>query len=429
MNYQETIQFLFSQLPVYQRDGAAAYKNNLDNTILLDNHFNHPHRKFKTIHIAGTNGKGSVSHMLASVLQCAGYKTGLYTSPHMKDFRERIRVNGEMVSETFVTEFVRENNEIIEKIKPSFFEMSVAMAFEYFAYKRVDIAVIETGMGGRLDSTNIISPELSVITNISFDHMQFLGDTLKKIAIEKAGIIKENTPVIIGRSDTETDPVFEKSANEKNSFLFYADRLYRADRKDNNSGKYQEYNIYRNYEEYFPGLMTDMLGNYQEENLPVVFMSLEILNQKGFMITEQAIIDGLKEVQPNTGLKGRWQTIHEKPTVITDTAHNEDGIKKVFSQLMRMRFEKLIIVFGMVNDKDHSRILRLLPLDAVYIFTKASIPRALNENELMKLAKECGLKGIACPTVKESYEIALKMASENDLIYIGGSTFVSSEVV
>ncbi|MFH2142874.1 MAG: folylpolyglutamate synthase/dihydrofolate synthase family protein [Bacteroidota bacterium] len=429
MNYQETVQFLFSQLPVYQRDGAPAYKNNLNNTIVLDKHFNHPHTKFKTIHVAGTNGKGSVSHMIASVLQTCGYKTGLYTSPHLKDYRERIKVNGEMINEEFVVDFVENSMSLIERYKPSFFELTVALAFSYFEKQKVDVAVIETGMGGRLDSTNIINPVLSIITNIGEDHTQFLGNSLQKIAVEKAGIIKKGVPVVIGKSQTETENIFRDRAKELNSDIYFADQIYKEISLDSNSEEYQSFDIFRNKKILYKNLEIDLKGNYQKENILTCIAVFDIINDNDFAINEICLRKGLQKVQISTGLSGRWQILQSKPLVIADTAHNVDGLTIVIEQLLSLKYRKLIIIFGMVNDKNAEEILKLLPAEADYIFTKANIPRAMDEKILFKQAKDFGLNGLTFPSVEESYSYALKMASDQDLIFIGGSTFIVAEVV
>ncbi|MGD9994727.1 MAG: folylpolyglutamate synthase/dihydrofolate synthase family protein [Salinivirgaceae bacterium] len=425
MDYQQTIDFLFSQLPVFQREGKAAYKDNLDNTLALDAYFNHPHKKFKTIHVAGTNGKGSVSHMIASVLQESGLKTGLYTSPHLTDFRERIKVNGMMMDKDSVVEFVNSHKRIIEELKPSFFELTVAMAFNYFAREQVDVAVIEVGMGGRLDSTNIIKPVLSIITNIGLDHTQFLGTTLEQIAREKAGIIKDQVPVIIGTQQDETAPVFEEIAIARNAPLCFASKRFYISKaalendllhlaiKNKQSGTTLE-------------LELDLLGNYQKDNLLTVMAAMQILIPM-FDIPKSTVVTGLKKVVKNTGLNGRWQVIQKKPLIICDTGHNYDGIAFIVNQLANETYDKLHIVFGMVNDKDPSAVLNLLPRNAIYYFTKASIPRALNHVELMETAKYFNLHGEAYPTVADAVSAAKRQLNENDLLFVGGSTFVVAD--
>ncbi|MBK6384322.1 MAG: bifunctional folylpolyglutamate synthase/dihydrofolate synthase [Chitinophagaceae bacterium] len=376
MTYQQTIDYLFTRLPMFSRIGAAAYKADLTNTIKLCEWLDNPQEKFKTIHIAGTNGKGSVSHMLASILQTAGLNTGLYTSPHLKDFRERIKVNGEMINEKFVIDFTEKINPLIEKIEPSFFEITVAMAFDYFAEQKVDIAIIETGLGGRLDSTNIIIPELSVITNIGWDHMNLLGDSLEKIALEKAGIIKMAVPVVIGETIPETNPIFEQVAKE----------------------------------------------------LLTVLEACSQLQQKGWPIDDKIINHGLKHAKKNTGLHGRWEIIHHSPMVVMDVAHNVDGIRQLVQQSELTEHRELHIIIGMVKDKDIDNVLALLPQKATYYFTKAQIPRALPENELMEKAKKVGLKGYAFPEVNGAISFALKHTHPDDLVIICGSVFLVGEV-
>ena len=428
MTYNEAIRFLFEQLPMYQRSGAAAYKNNLNNTIAFDEWFGHPHRKFKTIHIAGTNGKGSVSHTLASILHEAGYCTGLYTSPHLLDFRERIKINGQMISEDDVTSFVAVNKEIISRISPSFFEMTVAMAFEHFAKSQVDVAVVETGLGGRLDSTNIITPELSIITNISLDHTALLGNTLNEIAAEKAGIIKQNIPVIIGERQGEVFRQFSEKARLMNAHLSFASDIYKADIKTK-SDEFQIVDIYKDNEIHFPEIHLPLMGNYQKKNIQTVIAAAEQLRNAGFSITNEHITTGISKVIENTGLMGRWQVLSRNPLIICDTGHNEGGIREIVSQLENMSWEKLHIVFGVVNDKDISEILSLLPRDAEYYFTKADIPRSLSSEILKEKANSFGLTGKTYPAVKDAIENAKKNADVNDLIFIGGSTFVVAEAL
>lgn len=424
MNYQETLDWLFAQLPMYQREGQAAYKANLNNTLLLDEHLHHPHQQFKTIHVAGTNGKGSVSHMLASILQEAGYKTGLYTSPHLKDFRERIKVNGEMVPEQYVTDFVGQNQTLFAELRPSFFEMTVAMAFQYFADSEVDIAVIEVGLGGRLDSTNIITPLVSIITNISFDHMALLGNTLPEIAAEKAGIIKTGVPAIVGIRDTAYDFVFEKKALECNTSLIFASEEWQM--KKNADGSY---NALHKSGVVFPDLYCDLKGQYQRKNIPVVLEAALTLQSCGLAIYEQDIRQGIAQVIPHTGLHGRWEQLAERPYTICDTGHNIDGLTEIKAQLDTCSYHKLHFVIGMVNDKDVDSVLSILPKDAVYYFCKASIPRAMHEKTLAQKAYAHGLKGDIYPTVAEAYAAAQAAARPEDMIYIGGSTFVVAEVI
>jgi dihydrofolate synthase / folylpolyglutamate synthase len=429
--YDQVINYLFDHLPYYQRSGPAAYKDNLDNTLALDNMYNHPHKRFRSVHVAGTNGKGSVSHMLASVLMEAGFKTGLYTSPHLKDFRERIRVNGEMVHKEFVVRFI---NDFLERnktanLEPSFFELTVMMAFEYFAQENVDVAVIEVGLGGRLDSTNIITPSLSVITNISYDHTALLGDTLGKIALEKAGIIKRSVPVVIGETHPETEVIFKGIANKMRAPIIFADRLFQSDDSKYSADAKQVFSIRKGGEEVFKDLGLDLLGKYQSKNVCTLLAAVEELKRLDWGIPEIALRNGLEKVTKNTGLLGRWQVLNAKPLIICDTAHNEGGIREVVAQLKMTPRKKLHIVIGMVNDKDINSVLRLLPTDARYYFTKASIPRALDEKQLMKQASYFNLKGKSYPSVKQAFETARKKSDPDDLIIILGSTFVVAEVL
>lgn len=424
MNYQETCNWLFAQLPMFQREGQAAYKANLDNTLRLDEHFRHPHRRFKTIHVAGTNGKGSVSHMLASILQEAGYKTGLYTSPHLKDFRERIKINGEMIPEKYVTGFIEQNQDFFAALHPSFFEMTVAMAFKYFVDREVDVAVIEVGLGGRLDSTNIITPLTSVITNISFDHMALLGDTLEKIAAEKSGIIKPHIPVVIGTRDRNYDFVFEGKARSCDAPLTFASDEWKI--RQNNDGSYD---LSHRSGISFSSLVCELKGSYQRKNIPTVLESVLSLQNSGLAIREEHIRNGIACVIRNTGLHGRWEKLANTPYTVCDTGHNIDGLTEVVAQLRSCTYRHLHFVIGMVNDKDVNSVLRILPREATYYFCKASIPRAMNEQELAGKARSCGLQGTTYPTVSEAYAAARKNAIPEDMIYIGGSTFVVAEVV
>lgn len=430
-SYPEVLDFMYSQLPMFQRTGPAAYKDSLDNTFRLDEMFSFPHRSFKTIHVAGTNGKGSVSHMLASVLQEAGYKTGLYTSPHLKDFRERIRVNGEMISEDAVVRFVemyREKNSA-ENIEPSFFELTVSMAFDYFRTMQVDVAVVEVGLGGRLDSTNVISPEVSVITNISFDHMALLGNTLPKIAAEKAGIIKSGIPVVIGESHPETAPVFSDFATRLDAPIAFADQHYESDYSMLTLDGKQSLNIQQNGQLAYSDLKIDLLGIYQRHNVPTVLKAIDVLKDKGWKISEEAMRRGLANTISNTGLLGRWQIIGHNPMVVCDTGHNPAGIKLVVEQINQTAWKKLHIVIGMVNDKDQTEVLSLLPTNAKYYFTKASLPRATEPEELLAKAERVGLKGECYPTVRQALSAALVNAGESDLVFVGGSTFVVAEIL
>ncbi len=406
MNYSETLDWMFSQLPMYQKQGASAYKEDLTNTILLANHLNNPEKEIKTIHVAGTNGKGSTSHFLASILQQAGYKTGLYTSPHLKDFRERIKINGKDISEDFIVDFIASNKSFFEENQLSFFEMTVGLAFDYFRQEKVDIAIIEVGLGGRLDSTNIISPLLSVITNIGLDHVQFLGNTIEKIAFEKAGIIKPNTPVVIGEYTSETKPVFENKAKETQSEIFFASDLI---------------------EETYPSVL---LGDYQVQNKKTVLQAIRVLqSQNEFKISEENIKDGFWNIVKNNGLQGRWQQLGTAPKIICDTAHNKHGLEIVMKQLQREEFDTLHFVLGVVNDKDLDNVLPLFPKNANYYFCRPNIPRGLEASILAEKATSFGLNGKVFNSVTEAYEQAKKNASKNDFIYVGGSTFVVAEIL
>jgi dihydrofolate synthase/folylpolyglutamate synthase len=405
MRYQETLDWMLAKLPMYQRIGSQAFKKDLTNTLAFASLLQNPQTKFKSIHIAGTNGKGSTSHMIASILQEQGYKVGLYTSPHLKDFRERIKVDGKSISKKEVSKFISTHQLFLENQELSFFEMTVGLAFNYFALQKVDFAVIEVGLGGRLDSTNIISPELSVITNIGYDHMQMLGNTLPEIAFEKAGIIKENIPVVIGERHPETSIVFEKIAKERNATLTYA--------SDDSS-------ILPNYE---------LKGNYQVHNVRTVLKSIEILGSKEFRFSKYAIQNGLMNTVINTGLQGRWHQLGSNPTIICDTAHNKDGLKYVLPQIFENKFKKLHIVLGVVNDKDLDSILPLFPSNAKYYFCQPKIPRALDKTILQAKAKEYSLNGKTYSSVKKALNTAKKTAGKEDFIYIGGSTFVVAEVV
>jgi len=424
MNYKETLEWLFAQLPMYQREGQAAYKANLDNTLKLDEHFGSPHKQFKTIHVGGTNGKGSVSHMLASILQEAGYRTGLYTSPHLKDFRERIKINGEMIPEEYVIDFVEHNKTFFAGIKPSFFEMTVAMAFQYFADQKVDIAVIEVGLGGRLDSTNIITPLASIITNISFDHMALLGDTLEKIAHEKAGIIKPDVPAIIGTKDAGSDFVFIEKAATCGTSVEFASENWLVERNAMN-----EYHLENKKGVVFDHLHPDLKGFYQRKNIPAVLETVLSLRTNGLKISDQHVYDGIANTIRNTGLLGRWQELSHIPYTICDTGHNIDGLTEIVAQLKTCKYKKLHFVMGMVNDKDVDSVLHILPKDAIYYFCKASIPRAMDEHILAEKARSNGLHGNTYPSVAAAYQTARENADDRDMIYIGGSTFVVAEVI
>ncbi|MDH5414884.1 MAG: bifunctional folylpolyglutamate synthase/dihydrofolate synthase, partial [Flavobacteriaceae bacterium] len=396
MNYKETLDWMFSKLPMYQRQGKTAFKKDLTNIIALADHLNNPQNKFKSVHVAGTNGKGSTSHMIASILQEAGYKVGLYTSPHLKDFRERIKVNGNMIGKTEVIYFIDKNQSFIEKQQLSFFEMTVGLAFEYFASQKVDIAIIEVGLGGRLDSTNIIMPEVSVITNIGYDHMQMLGETLAEIAYEKAGIIKNGIPVVISEKQLAISEVFEKIAKDKNAQMSYAEDEVKESYK------------------------TDLLGNYQNMNIKAAVQAIKILNKKGYKVLSKHIKTGLLNVVNNTGLIGRWQVIQNAPKIICDTAHNKEGLNYVIAQLTTLSYDKLHIILGVVNDKDLDTILPLFPKNAVYYFCRPDIPRGLDADLLQSKAKTYGLYGSNFQKVSEALKIAKKEASKNDIIFVGG---------
>ena len=428
-SYEKTCAWLFSQLPMYQRQGRAAYKDNLVNTEALDKYFNHPHRNFRSVHIGGTNGKGSVSHMIAAILQKAGYKTGLYSSPHLLDFRERIRVQGELMPKKEVVDWVKQHGKILEEIKPSFFEMTVAMAFDYFSRSGVDVAVIEVGMGGRLDSTNIIVPELSVITNISFDHVEFLGDSLEKIAGEKAGIIKDRVPVLIGEEREETFGVFEAVANRKNAPLYSAPRFFNVPYSALAADGCQYFNVRQGRQIAYPGLKSDLAGIIQRKNLPVVLQAVEILRRRRFAISENAVYEGIALTRELTGLRGRWEIIEKDPWLVMDTAHNEAGFRQILKQLEEVRYENFHMVMGVVNDKDIDHVLRLLPKEGRYYFTRAQIPRSLDPKILAAKAAFYGLTGSIFETVPEALASARSSAGKNDLILVGGSTFVVADAM
>ncbi|QYJ68527.1 bifunctional folylpolyglutamate synthase/dihydrofolate synthase [Flavobacterium litorale] len=404
MNYKETLSWMFSRLPMYQQQGASAYKKDLSNIISLSKYLGNPEQKIKTIHVAGTNGKGSVSHMLAAIFQQAGYKTGLYTSPHLKDFRERIKIDGNNISEDYVCNFINSNKPFFEANNLSFFEMTVGLAFDYFAFEKVDIAIIETGMGGRLDATNITTPLVAVITNIGLDHTQFLGTTTAAIAGEKAGIIKRDIPVVVGEYTTQTKPVFNAVASKQNAPIYFAQDV--------------EHNTYP----------SDLLGNYQQQNQKTVLQVLKVV-QPHFIITTEAIKKGLLHVATTTHFMGRWQQLQHNPTVVCDTAHNPHGLQVVLQQLAKQKYDVLRIVFGVVKDKDLSDILPLLPKTAQYYFCKPNLLRGLDPLVLQSQASKFGLVGKVYNSVPEAYQAALKDSSENDFIYVGGSTFVVAEIL
>lgn len=423
MNYQETIEYLFNQLPVYQNIGGTAYKEGLDNSLALDKYFNNPHSKYKTIHVGGTNGKGSTSHTLASILAESGYKVGLYTSPHLVDFRERIRVNGEKITEEYVVEFVANHKAHFEPIHPSFFELTMMMAFQYFADEKVDVAIIEVGLGGRLDSTNIISPDLSIITNISLDHTQFLGDSVEKIAREKAGIIKANTPIVIGEATGIVKGVFEEKAKKENAPITFADSLNLILSYHTEQAK-----LCVETTEY-PNLINDLGGLAQLKNTATILSAIKQLTTIGYIIPTTAVYSGFANVCKLTGLMGRWQIIRNNPRVICDTGHNVGGIQYIAEQLAKETYHRLHFILGMVNDKDISTVLSILPKDATYYFTRATIPRAMDETELKEKANAQNLEGKSYHLISSALEEALKSASSNDLIFIGGSNFVIGEAL
>ncbi|HEX3079172.1 MAG TPA: folylpolyglutamate synthase/dihydrofolate synthase family protein, partial [Puia sp.] len=427
MDYPQTIEYLFTRLPLFSRIGASAYKADLINIQALSKQLGNPEKKFKSIHVAGTNGKGSTSHMLAAILQKAGYKTGLYTSPHLHDFRERIRINGHMIPEKNVVDFTERISDFIEKNEPSFFEITVAMAFDWFASEEIDIAVIEVGLGGRLDSTNIIIPEVSVITNISYDHMDLLGNTLQKIAFEKAGIIKPGIPVVIGEEQTEIKNVFLESAEENGSPVYFASqkRFPGEWRAEGQLLYVQLTEVHNNNKKNF---LLDLPGLYQLKNIVTVAEVVSVLNQKGFNIPDAAMQQGLKQVKFLTGLHGRWDILHENPLIVTDVGHNEEGMKAIAKQIENTSHEELHIIIGMVKDKAIENILRPLPKMANYYFTRAQIPRALPETDLAEKAEKLGLRGSSFPFVKQALEAAVLRANSKDLILVCGSVFLAGEV-
>jgi len=409
---------------MFQHIGRQAYRSGLDNTYRLDTYFGKPHRNFPSVHVGGTNGKGSVSHMLASVLQESGYNVGLYTSPHLLDFRERIKVNGKLIKREFITEFVHDNKPFFDSFQPSFFEISVYLAFCYFVHCRVDIAVIEVGLGGRLDATNIISPELSVITNIGKDHTEILGDTLPRIAAEKAGIIKLNTPVVIGESHPETMPVFEVTAKERDASLHAADKIFRVIESTDTSERYQVFNVLGNNTLSYPNLKCGLLGHYQRKNIVTLLAAIEQLKKTCNKIDNPAVYNGIRNVIKNTGLAGRWQIMGHNPTTVCDTAHNTDGLYQVLQQVADIPNNKLHLVIGFVNDKDTSAILTLLPVHARYYFTRLSVPRTLDEKELKTRAMRQGLNGYSFANINEAYQCVRENAGKDDLVVITGSTFL-----
>lgn len=428
MTYKETLEFLFRALPMFSRVGESAYKKDLTNTLSLCESIGNPQRKFKTIHIAGTNGKGSTSHMLAAVLQTAGYKTGLYTSPHLKDFRERIKVNGEMCDESFVIDFTKKILPKIQEIQPSFFEITVAMAFEYFAIQEVDIAIIEVGLGGRLDSTNIITPELSIITNIGWDHMNLLGNSLEEIAFEKAGIIKHAIPIVIGEYTDITKPIFEKRAMDQSAPIYWAsEERWVSDFTI--AAHHIDITVVEKRNDDRQNFQLDLPGIYQTKNILTVLTAIEILNRMDWHISQSAIHKALSHVKKLTGLHGRWEVLQEKPLLVLDVAHNEDGIRQVIRQIELVGAQEVHIVIGMVKDKERNKVLDLLPKKAHYYFTKAPIPRALDEQVLMQEAAKKNLHGTCYALINDAIKHALQQATENDLILVCGSVFVVGEVI
>lgn len=423
MNYEETLEYLYRQLPVFQQVGSAAYKPGLQNSEALDEYFGHPHRKFHTLHIAGTNGKGSVSHLLASILQLNGYKTGLYTSPHLVDFRERIRIDGQMIPRQEVIDFAEKHLAPTLHIHPSFFELTMMMAFDYFARQAVDAAVIEVGLGGRLDSTNIITPDLCVITNISYDHVQMLGHTLPQIAREKAGIIKHGIPVVIGEAQGEVKQVFIDKAREVDAPIFFAEECVRFD-SARQSARGWEFDSPA-----YPHLFGELGGLCQEKNAATVLTAVARLRELGYRITDQSVYEAFAHVTRLTGLMGRWQQLQASPRLICDTGHNTGGMQYIAHQLRNEHYDMLRIVIGMVNDKDISGVLAMLPKEATYYFTRASVPRALPQDKLEALATQAGLKGRSFPTVKEAVTAAQKESRPEDLIFVGGSTFIVADLL
>lgn len=424
MNYQETLTYLYESAPLFQQVGKEAYKEGLANTYALDEHFGHPHTRFHTVHVAGTNGKGSCSHTIAAILQASGYRTGLYTSPHLVDFRERIRVDGKPVPEEYVVDFVEKHRHFFEPLHPSFFELTTAMAFAYFAEQKVDVAVVEVGLGGRLDCTNIIRPDLCVITNISFDHVQFLGDTLAKIASEKAGIIKTGVPVVIGETTPETRPVFLKKAEEMDAPIFFAEEERQLlDAGHDTDGAY----LYQTVR--YKNLRGELRGLCQEKNTNTILSAIRLLVKSGYRIGDADVRKGFAGVCELTGLAGRWQKLHDRPVVVCDTGHNVGGIAYIVEQLKLQKCKTLRIVMGMVNDKDVSGVLSMMPETARYYFTQASVKRALPAEKVRELAAAYGLEGEAYPSVKAAYQSALDQSEADDFIFVGGSSFIVADLL
>ncbi len=428
MIYDEAIKFLYDSLPMFQRIGKQAYKADLSNSNMLDAYFGYPHKNYPCIHVAGTNGKGSVCHMLASVLQKAGYKTGLFTSPHLIDFRERIRVNGEMISKEYVTKFTTENKKKFEETSVSFFEMNTFMAFQYFKDCHVDIAIIETGLGGRLDSTNVVRPILSVITNIGMDHTQFLGSTVKEIAGEKAGIIKKRVPVLIGHAASEINEVFIAKAEREEAPIYFTEEYVETAYTMQQLNRKVAYHLrYKNLDFSFDRLGSDLIGKYQERNIPIALKSIDLLRQEGFKINDQDILDGMENIIHTTGLKGRWQEVSYNPLVICDAAHNTEGFDEILTHLANMAYKSLHMVLGFVSDKDVSALLKKLPKEAVYYFCEPDLPRAMEVSKVAVLAKNSGLEYSCFKTVGEAFAHSKENAEAEDLIYIGGSIFVVAD--
>ena len=427
--YKSTLDYLYKQLPMFQRVGPAAFKKDLSNTIALCNYLGQPHQKFPSIHIAGTNGKGSTTHLIGGVLQAKGLKVGLYTSPHYKDFRERIKINGRLISKKYIVDFVQQHQAAFEEIRPSFFEITVAMTFDYFAQQKVDIAVIETGLGGRLDSTNVITPLLSIITNISFDHQQFLGDTIPQIATEKAGIIKPKVPVVIGETHPLSQAIFVEKAKSQKASIIFADKNITLIEKD--VLPYHTLYFVKGRVYNFKNLKVNLLGKYQQKNITTALQAIAVLNETTNLptIQEKDIQQGWKTLKSSTYFLGRWQKLGNAPTIICDSGHNEAGIQQILHQLSKMDFDQLHFVLGMVNDKEVDKILKMLPVSARYYFVKADIPRGMPANELKENAIPFGLKGKTYSSVKNGLRAAKRKAKKEDLIFIGGSTFVVAEVV
>lgn len=427
MNYRDAIQYLYESLPMFQRIGQAAFKKDLSNTLALCEQLGNPQYAFPSIHIAGTNGKGSSAHSLAAVLQTAGYKTGLYTSPHLKEFTERIRINGQEIKQEAVVTFVTENQAFLEELKPSFFETTVAMAFDYFRQEEVDIAIIEVGMGGRLDSTNVIHPLVSLITHIGYDHMEFLGDSLDKIAAEKAGIIKEGVPVVIGERQPDTEKVFIESARAQKSVIYFAQDSYQVKVNQIVNGRYTV-DIARYGQLLYTDVSLSLGSHYQLKNLPGILMVLDLMTEMGYPVSDSDIREGLAHVTQLTGLKGRWQVIRQQPLTICDTGHNQGAMREIVKQLEALSYRRLFVVLGFSAEKDLSSILPLLPQDAYYLFCSADIPRAMPAATLAANAREYDLKGEVLPTVGAAYDRAQALAEPEDCIFVGGSTFVVAEI-